>query len=51
MLLQEEEEEEEDEEHGKNVENTFEILRMSYIADQQILVIFHTFFTMISLKV
>ena len=37
MLLQ-------DEEHGQNVESTlFEVLRMCYITDQPILVIFQTF--------
>ena len=34
----------EDEEHGQNVESTlFEVLRMCYITDQPMLVIFQTF--------
>ena len=42
----------EDEKHGKNVESTF--LSMSYITDQPIFIywlFFHTFLTLISLKV
>ena len=50
-LLQEEKEEEDKEEHGKNEESTFwDITHVLHINQFCILVTFHTFFTLISLK-